>query len=601
MLATMARESGNAEDALQWARKLKESMDSSAETAAKLCSIAAQLLAFQLKLNPAKYLQGDALLNEVLAGVQGSLRGDTTELDELLGNVSILRRAIIAILLGHVKDGKGATVHPPQEVKNSLEMFVLQCPRFCLRWLGKPPTPTSSTKDYLRYEQRRQLLLQSIHHTLDSAFMLAKTLLDEQRLGWDVLETMLADCLVLLEYMGELPMPAEATSYYVKISHFYYMKYNSVRQQPSSPSTDSSALKALRRSIDCVKDRPTREREKAQLLFKLERMAELCKSVGRVDEALGALQGIRNCLADDGVLGAVAAALETRHPQVAWGLDHNTIVLCRTLISIARMESVWMDWTTDFSVAEQAAALEHRLHFVLLGTEKTSQPVNLQDPTVDALLRIYIPTRFPIRRLRTLLRLLCAAIGDHELFSSVTSIAADAVQLGQEDLGEDAPLAHYLPHMKALFASVTGLIDAYPDHQSLEQTLLVWRDLVDSHPTREGLEGCIDGIPDLLTHLESVADLLRLKGCQALLDSVVRLSADISRIAEGPKPEQFVSSHTALAVYLTDAGSSSRATQVFDMAEAFIGKAEDTPGYVAAELHLAYADYLITTGNAGKA
>jgi hypothetical protein len=37
------------------------------------------------------------------------------------------------------------------------------------------------------------------------------------------------------------------------------------------------------------------------------------------------------------------------------------------------------------------------------------------------------------------------------------------------------------------------------------------------------------------------------------------------------------------------------------MAEAFIGKSDDAPRYVAAELQLAYADYLITTGNAGKA
>ncbi|OIW33794.1 hypothetical protein CONLIGDRAFT_667037 [Coniochaeta ligniaria NRRL 30616] len=600
MLATLARESGDLTDAVQWASKLRDSAASETETAAKFCSIAAQLLAFQLKLDPVKYLQEGALLDEVLAGVQGSLRGETTELDELLGNVSALRRASIAILLGHVKDAKGAPVHPPPSTKELLETLVLQCPRFCLRWLGKPPSPTSSTKDYLRYEQRRQLLLQSIHHTLDSAFILAKALLGEQRLSWDVLETMLGDSLMLLEYMGELPMPDEATSYYVKISHFYYMKYDHLRQRQSGIPLNSAALKALRRSIDCVKNRSAKEREKAQLIIKFERMAELCKSLGLGEEALEALKGIRNCLVDDGVLGAVATALERHHPQVAWSLNYEADVLYRTLTSIARIETDWTDWTVDFSEAEQAAAHEHRLQFVLLSSEKRSQ-VTLADPTVDALLRIYIPTRFPVRRLRTLLRLLSAAVGDNELLSNIRSIAADAVQLGENDLGEDVPLAKYLPHLKALFASCTGLVDGYPDTQLLENTLSVWRSMIDSQPTKEGLEGSIDGVTDLLTHLSSVADFLRLKGEQSLLDIVVRLSADISRIVQGPQPEQFVQSQTALALHLMDAGLSVQAAEIFETAEAFVARSEDSPGYLATELQLAHADFSITSGSTAKA
>lgn len=602
ILATLAREFGSLEDAVQWAKELRDSADSETESAAKFCSIATQLLAFQLKLDPIKHLQNGEFLSEVIAGIQGSLRGDTAELDELLGNVSILRRATVAILLGHVKDTKGAVVQAPQKAKESLETFVLQCPRFCLRWLGKPPTPASSTKDYLRYEQRRQLLMQSIHHTLDSAFMIAKGLLDEKRLGWDILETMLAESLMLLEYMGELPMPAGATTYFVKISHFYYLKYNTLRQQQlTSGASDTSALKALRRSIDCVKNRSVKEREKAQLIFKFERMAELCKSLGRGDEAVGALQGIRNYLVDDGVLKAVAMALETQHPQVAWSSGPDADVLCRTLSSIARIEAVWTDWTVDFPEAEQAAALEHRLQFILLGSEKRSQPISLEDPTVDALLRIYIPTRFPIRRLRTLLQLLCAVTGNNDAHSNIRSIAADAVQLGQDDLGEDVALAQYLPHMKTLFASITSLADSYPDIQSLEQTLSVWRAMVDSQSTKEELGRCIDGVADLLAHLESVADFLRLKGRQNQLDTVVRLVADISRIFEGPRPEQFVSSHTALALHLTDAGSSVQAAQIFETAEAFLTESEETPGYVAAGLQLAFADFLITTGHTGKA
>ncbi|KAJ9132198.1 Separin, partial [Coniochaeta hoffmannii] len=603
MLATLAREYGEPADAVKWASQLRDSADSKTESAAKLCSIAAQLLAFQLKLDPVKYLEEGTLLSEVVTGVQGSLRGDTAELDELLGNVNALRRAAIAILLGHVKDEKGAVVHPPPTTKEPLENFVLQCPRFVLRWLGKPPTPTSSTKDYLRYDQRRQLLLQSIHHTLDSAFVLAKTLIGQQKLGWDVLEAMLTDSLMLLEYMGELPLPEGASSYHVKISHFYYMKYDFFRQDhPGELANPSAALKALRRSIDCVKSRPAKEREKAQLTIKFERMAELCKSMGRNDEALGALQGIRDCLVDDGVLSTVAAALETQHPKTAWSVDNNVEVLCRTLTSIAKLEAVPQNWAADLSEGDQAAALEHYLHFVLLANTDTFK-VDMSNPTADALLRIYIPTKHPLRRLRTLLSLLSAAVGDSnkESLCEIRSIATDAVQLGPDDLGEDAPLACYLPHMKALHASITGLADGYPDPQLLEEVLLNWRGMVDSNPTREGLEGCIYGVADLLVHLESVADFLRLHGHLQQLDIVVRLSADISRLVQGPRPEQFVHSQTALAIHLVDAGAADQAAEIFDTAEAFLRDSDNIPGHLTAELQLAYADFLLTSGNAAKA
>jgi separase len=330
-------------------------------------------------------------------------------------------------------------------------------------------------------------------------------------------------------------------------------------------------------------------------------MAELCRSIGRVDAALGAFQEIRSSLVTDGVLKAIASTLQTRHPQVAWTMTAKADHLNRALSSIARLEMVHMDWTADFAEAEQAAALEHHFHFVLLGGENKTQGLAMDEPTIDSLLRIYIPTRFPVRRLRTLLRLLSATVGNSELLVDIRSVAADAVQLDEEALGEDAPLAPYLPHMKALFSSVTGLADGYPDLQSLDQALSVWRSIVDSNPTKEGLEGCIDGVEDLLLHLESIADLLRLKGLPHILDTVIRLSADMSRVVEGPKPEHFLHTHKLLAEHLMDAGLSDQAIKSFEAAEAFIDNCSDASGHVTAELQLALANHYLTIGDLREA
>lgn len=589
-LASLARECGNLDDAIQWSRMLSHGLDADTESAVKMCSVSAQLLAFQLKQDPAQYLQDEALLSRVVSGVQGSLRGETAELDELLATVCTLRRAVTGILLSHTGEVKMSP-----SARELLESFVLHCPRFCMRWLGQPPTPTSSTRDYLRYDQRRQLLLQSIRNTLDSTFLLIRKLLEEKRLAWDTLENILADSLTLLDLVGSIP---SNPLYHVKISNFYYMMYNSYRQQQGR---ETAALKALRRSIDCVKDRSVQEKDQAQLLVKLERMAELCRSAGRVDAALGVYQEIRSSLVADGVLKTIASTLQTRHPQVAWTVTAKADHLNRALSSIARLEMVHMDWTADFPEPEQAAALEHHLHFVLLGGENKSHELTMDDPTVDSLLRIYIPTRFPVRRLRTLLRLLSATVGNPELMADIRSVAADAVQLDEAALGEDAPLAPFLTHMRNLFSSLTGLADGYPDPQSLPQALSVWRSIVNGNATREGLEGCIDGMEDLLLHLESIADLLRLKGPPQILDTVVRLSADISRIVEGPRPEYFLHTHKLLAEHLTDAGLSGQAAKTYEAVEAFIDNRSDASAHVAVELQLALADHFLLTGNSKEA
>ncbi len=91
-------------------------------------------------------------------------------------------------------------------------------------------------------------------------------------------------------------------------------------------------------------------------------MAELCKSAGRIEEALAALQTIRTSMVEDRVLEGIAQALQTKSVHLAWAMNDKAEILARTLTTISKMEPIWMDWTTQMSEAEQAAALEQRLH-----------------------------------------------------------------------------------------------------------------------------------------------------------------------------------------------------------------------------------------------
>ncbi|KAK4146328.1 peptidase family C50-domain-containing protein [Dichotomopilus funicola] len=653
-LLALARDAGQIADALGWAEKLQDALDHgpTGESVAKMCAVAAQRLVLFLKQagsaseSGADSLSDTALglLKQVVDGIQGPLRGDSGELDELLTQVCAVRKAGMQLLLAMAKEGGEVR----GDTQNQLETFILQCPRFCLRWLGKPPDPKSQSKDeILRYDQRRQLVRPYLPHLLDSAFLTIKTGLDQGRLQWELMDAVLGDCLTLLQYTSsasESATSAPASSYHVKISHFYYLQYTSLRQQPSTTDGDAKnskrdALRALRHSIDAVRHRPRAERSKAQLTLKLERMAEMCRSLGRADEALAALQGIRRTLVEDGVLVSVARRLRSVSPAVIWaGGTTDTEVeveaLGRALGGIAKgqmaMPGGWVDWTGELddegeisSEEQRAAVWEHWVRFVLSlagdGEEKGAgleQDIGLDHPVVAALLAVYTPARYPIRRMRVLLMLLNAALGDitraREVLGLLGDDALDISTPGKKPakpLGQDTSLAPYLPHFQALSTALTSAVDAYHNSAALDQAVSIWKGLVASaNHNKTALERLIDDIPGLLAYLESAADFLRVQGRHAARAGVLELVGDLTGmmgvVVQG-RGEQEVQADLALQYTLL--GQAERAEGVFRRVEEgllVLGNGADKnamSGEVRAGFHLAFAEHCILLGQARQA
>ncbi len=599
-LETLGRESGRLGEAISWAARLRSMLDLQKDSAAKCCSMSAQLLSLHLR-EPEKYHDGDELLAEVVNGIQASMRGDTNELEELLANVCLVRKSAMNLLVV-----RSNTV-PSQcrvrvSTKQLLETFVCQCPRFCLRWLGKPPaSKSSSTKDFLRYEQRRQLLTKHISLVLDSALMVTKTLIEEGRVDWNTTDAGLADCLTLLEYLDDAKLSGPSTSYHVKISHFYYLNYRALKDD-SAVADGAKAMEALRRSIDCIKYRSSEEKEKSQLIWKLERMADICRAQGRTAEALGALQSVRTSLVDDGALEVVAEALASRPPLLAWSSDDRAEALSRTLVAIAKLEHVHIDWTLDMSEAERAAVLEHRLHFVLVGATASQEDVTLAHPCIDSLLRIYYPTRFPVRRLRTLLHLLSINIDKPDTLADIRPQVNAAMGLiERKDLGEDVSLGEYLRYYQPLYISLVGLSEGYPNLDDLTRCLSDWQRLLTSESAKEDLDKSIDNTADFLRHLQSIADFARTMGEDAILTAALELSAKVTKALSWPGQDEHLKYDSYLASQYVNTGDYANAERILERSRVYIGEQPDTSVECLANFHLASAEYAVATGSFDQA
>ncbi|PKS12664.1 hypothetical protein jhhlp_000872 [Lomentospora prolificans] len=589
-------------EARDWTEKLYELLDVEKDSAARRCSVAAQLLAVCLKckLDEAKLL---ALLTETIEGMQGTLRGESAELDQLLIDLSLARRSAVGLLMN-------ASEHKSKisaTLTDLLQTFIIQYPRFTMRWLGKAPSREggADTKDFLRFETRKQAVQGSLGQMLDSTLVVIKALLSSNKVDWTKPDSVLQDCLELLDRMGDLKGSlngSNGSTYYVKISNLYYMKYALLRQSSES-SDDVTPLRSLRRSLDAIRNRSPKEKETGQFVTKLERFADICTKFRRIDEARESLKSICTTMVEQGVLSEVASLLNKQPPSMAWSANEKSALFSRTLRSIAKLDKSWNDWTFFMPEVERAAVLEHIVHVITSGENtKIKEPLKLTDAPVDSLLRIYSLEKFPIRRLRTLLHLYSMHIANPDHSPSLRTQVDAAVQAASsKSVGEDGGLTRYLPHLTAYLSSIASLTRWTPNSPDLNAAVSYWHGVVSNSKSKEDILGRIDDPALLTTHLKAVADLASMKGENSLVISVLELLADLAKKLEEAALDEVVANASLLATQYASLGYSDKAEAIIDATKVIAEQTDRLSGTTVADFHLAVADYCITTGSFEKA
>lgn len=589
------------EDAKAWVEKLHGMLDPEVDSTARRISVTAQLLTtcLKCKLDERRVV---SLLGGVLEGMQGMFRGETSELDDLLVDLSLARRAAVGVLMNA---SGSSSAKLSSQLTELLETFVTQYPRFTIRWLGKPPTRDGNTKDFLRFDTRRQAVQGTLGQLLDGALVVTKSRLTSSKVEWNKVDAVLQDCLELLERMGDVKGSAggsNGNTYYVKVSNLYYMKY-ALSRQDTTEASDSTPLRALKRSLDAVRDRSPREKESGQYVTKLERFADACARSKRTDQAKEALQSICTSMVEEGVLSKVAALLDEQPPAMAWSNCDGSEALSRTLCSIAKLDKSWTSWTCFLSEIERAAVLEHLVQTITSGDPgKNPEPLKLTDPLVESLLRIYSLEKYPVRRLRTLLHLFSMNMTHTDQSASVQSqVELTMRSVSSGDLGEDASLDRYIPHLKAYFMSLLAMLDWSSNSQELQQSLSLWRTFTEKSRTPDDIFARIDNPAVLTTHLKAIADLASMKGESSLLVTALELLTDLSKKTKEPVLDEVLTNCNLLASHYANLGYTDKAEAVLGATREMIAQTDKVSGESVAEFHLSVAEQCIAAGNFDKA
>ncbi|KAF9877310.1 hypothetical protein CkaCkLH20_05010 [Colletotrichum karsti] len=599
-LGTAAQAARLYNDSADWIAKINSTLDPERDSAAKRCASAAQLVAVYAKQVPLPEESLVKALTEVIDGLQGSLKGDLFELQELMTNLSAARRSVVGLLAANKQE-------TPDNIIDLLNKLVLQLPRFSLRWLGRAPARDAEAKEKVRHDQRKQLLLGSITQIMDSAFMVAKSYIDNSKMTWELLDNLLQDCLWLLETMGDTGATNSkidaASSPYTKLSHLYFMFFHWYRRNNDAKLVDKTLLRSLKRSVDCVKDRPSEEKEKAQTTAKLEYFADLCKHADRVKDARDALKSICTNMVEDGVLASVANSLSSNSPAVAWSADAKTETLSRTLSAMVKLDQSWNDWTFFLADVERAAVLERIIQLILSDTSSDSTSDDVKEPVTEALLRIYSTDRFPIRRLRTLIQLLTMAIGDQTQFRDLREQAEATLQACRsQDLAEDRGLVNYLVDLEAGLVSTVALMESHSEWRAsdFDKSIDLWRSIVNDCSSKNDILSRISDTEGLLRQLGAIGEYARLRGEDESLLSILALSSDISQKLSDSFTDLLLQSHSDLADQYIHLGYSDRAEEIINKAREFI-QASGSDDLAAVNLFVSSTEHQLAKQNVDAA
>ncbi|KAI6709801.1 hypothetical protein JHW43_007660 [Diplocarpon mali] len=553
-LSSLAKDANLTLDAVNWTVEWRRVLQPKVDSDAKCRSALARLVSLKLR-NNSEDPQDEELVLTLLDELERPFKGESSEVDDLMNEISGVRRSAVA-LLAHYRG-------------------------------TSDPVSGGKLSD-------------------------VKLFISDGRATWELVDSKLQDCLLLYEridsgFQDDVQERPSPITYHVRISNLYYTQYLNMRRNLDG-AKESDQIRALRRSLDSIRGRPHQERKMAQFSVKLERMAECCKSTSRYDELIKTLLTLREEMVGDGILSLVVEKATSQPLKVAWTQDDRSSALARTLHSLMKVQMKYLkptaqiqilseDWTDE----EKGVVLEHQLDLFATQPVESGVSSNLLQRIFEKLLSIYDQDKYPLRRLRVLVRRLSLDFDEDETAMQILREKLRSSFLAKDGLGTmDEGLWAYSNHFKSLATTMLELEEAVPRIDILKQGLLTWSSILVQCKSVMDLQRKVEDVPELLVHLNTISEYLQMKGLDSFRVSVLRLIADINEICNNSStPDDLVLSFTYLGTQWLRLGYSGKAGLSFDRAMSYLSR-NGVTSYATLQLHLAHSEYLLAIGSFEK-
>jgi len=610
-LSLLARAAELPDDALRWMGADTPCVEeSTTRNTIRLVRIAAMSLEAFLKSKKTKEL--DTTSDTALEALSGSLGGSTIELNELLLEVSTLRRVASRILASN-SSTTAETI--PEHLRHQCIRIVTTSVRFTGRYIGTCPTSEDDPRILARYQERVGIVSKLMKSTIDSVMSCCRQpVLSETH--WVEIDALVQDFINLMtrlqdsEQESVLAFQDASHSPFVKISNAYWAIYLQIRKFDTQ--LVSSTL-AMQQSIAVLQSRPHEERKIGLLTMKLERLGEVLDQLSRTEESREALAQCIQTSLNDGFAHEIAHDSSSQPIGYIFDDGRELSNLGRMLKSYHRSfqksglqdskELAFFDDCTH-PPAVRGALLEFQFGLYQRTLSRNRQWDSNLNPSlqilVDRLLSLYSHKQFPIRYQRVHL-MLCHFLQSYPGIISANSSVEDYEPPDTQNISgtEDHSLQPFGAHLKALIILQKWLRVGDLSAQALNDCFSTWQQMVDSAPCWDHLLTCVDNVDQWLEALHASADFLDAKGKEYDALPVLHLLVRIQELKDCSDPSELITVSCTLALHYLRLGYSGKAGSHLIKSRELIS-ASSAPTEAKLRWHIAYAEYLLRIGDINK-
>ena len=614
MLAEFAQESSQRSEAIRWIRRAKECVTQSALSRAQLCNFNCRLASLELQspdADPSDKII--VLLKDAAKSLEGGLQGESAELDELLLAVASLRRSAFSVFQGSHRSSNTKEKRAESVLVHECLNIVLLCARFLVRYVGNSNSREEHERTTVRRDQRRKFVARFVTPTIESVAAMARLSADSEAEIWNPLEMGLQDCSRLASSIADSSTnenwatgeDSQASSL-LPISNAYWYRYQCLKRRSAETK---SYRECLLLSIRLIRDRPLWEKLAGSLPLKLEKFGQLCEDTRDYEKAADSYEEALNVEVVSGPLRKAMEAAAVQSIPSILELESELLPHSRKLSAYLRValkandqgsrRKIFYD-ANGLSASERGFLLEQQLVSLL-------SIINVQGPTPTisnalndigmSLLSTYEHNKFPVRRLRVVVRLLLS------LLTAPGALGNNLIDQLLDEPGQPATVAHldmallsFLPHLLTCRSLLMALRQNVPNSKDLESVLTSWSKLVQENVDMDSLQTQVYDVADWLIQLDMLGEYLNMQGLELYRVSALNIAVVLHEAALPVQCSALVSKLSELGSQHVRLGYSGLAGSVLHKAQRYL-EASNLSGKVKLGWHLSYAEYALANGN----
>lgn len=474
-------------------------------------------------------------------GLDNVSRGRKQDLEALLQEVGQLRRNALGLLtslphdgrkFGDSSDGDGST----RDAERKLRVLCDKAFRGVLRFCRKYMTMGIAEEEYTRL----QAILTPAVDTVLSACLWGFSV--EYSDAWENAEALLSECWSAVKG-AERDRPGSMDTFYDKLSSVYWSIFLLYRKAPGS---ESRAVRALRKSISALDDRPAEELIKATITRRWEILGNVylsARDYRRAEEAF--LLAIKNA-AFTGQLNELGERATNGEPirQIFDSSDREAATIGAVLTGLVKIANKKQDRVASelrFEVEELSTSTRGCLleWCFSLALDQMSEDGSLVRVIGERLIDVYEIEEMPIRRSRIISRLLELSVDHPGLLDSqeVRALGEECLEwangVSASDLDEDKNLEGFRDDILArccVGLGFSGWLDGNPRTDLFWTAFQLWDAIVKNEADWEKLSCRVDSLDEAIKRLDMMVEFFDMKGESELRLASLELLLELRKI-----------------------------------------------------------------------